>query len=86
MNYDSLTSDEKAKMMALEVGDISRVTFTPNNVGAAVSQYGQVIRVGNTAGPGRHDMSISFTSLDWTFLVLGDAVFGKLDSNNALAF
>jgi len=42
--------------------------------------------VGNTTSPGRHDISISFTSLDWTFLVLDDAVFGKLDSNNALAF
>jgi hypothetical protein len=86
VNYDSLTSGQKAEMLALEVGDISRVTFTPNGVGDPISQYGQVIRVGNTAGPGRHDMTISFTSLDWTFLVLDDAVFGKLDSNNALAF
>jgi hypothetical protein len=31
-------------------------------------------------------MFISVASLDWSFLVLDDAVFGKLDSNNALAF
>ena len=86
VNYDSLSAPHKAVMLALEIGDICSVSFTPNNVGAAVFSYGQIIRVGNTTGPGRHDISISFTSLDWTFLVLDDAVFGKLDNNNALAF
>ena len=86
VNLDSLTSGQKAEMLGLEIGDISRVTFTPNNVGDPISQYAQVIKVGHQTAPGRHDMSISFASVDKTFLVLNDAVFGKLDSTNVLAF
>jgi len=86
VNLNSLSADEKAEMLGLEIGDICLVTMTPNNLGAAISQYAQIIKVGHKIQRDRkHDMYLSFASLDWTFLVLDDAVFGTLD-NNYLAF
>ena len=86
VNLDTVGSTNKATCLALECGDVISITFTPNGIGAPIEQYGQIIRISHELEPLRHDMFISVSSLDWTFLVLDDAVFGKLDSNNALAF
>ena len=86
VNLDTVGSANKATCLGLEIGDIINITFTPNNIGSAIQQYGQVIRINHEIETSRHDMFISVSSLDWTFLVLDDSVFGKLDSNNALAF
>ena len=86
VNLDTVGSANKATCLGLEIGDIINITFTPNNIGSAIQQYGQIIRINHEIETSRHDMFISVSSLDWTFLVLDDSVFGKLDSNNALAF
>lgn len=86
VNLDTVGSANKATCLGLEIGDIINITFTPNDIGDPIQQYGQIIRLNHEIEPSRHDMFISVASLDWTFLVLDDAVFGKLDSNNALAF
>lgn len=86
VNLDTVGSANKATCLGLEIGDIINITFTPNGIGSPIQQYGQVIRINHEIETSRHDMFISVSSLDWTFLVLDDTVFGKLDSNNALAF
>jgi hypothetical protein len=86
INLDTVGSTYKATCLALEMGDVISITLTPNGIGDPIQQYGQVISIGHSIGTSRHDMFISVASLDWSFLVLDDAVFGKLDSNNALAF
>ena len=86
VNLDTIGSANKATCLGLEIGDVVSISFTPNNIGSPIQQFGQIIRIAHDIDISRHDMSISVASLDWTFLVLNDAVFGKLDSNNALAF
>jgi len=86
VNLDTVGVTYKATCLGLEIGDVVSITFTPNGIGDPIEQYGQIIRISHELEPLRHDMFISVSSLDWTFLVLDDAVFGKLDSNNALAF
>jgi len=86
VNLDTVGGGNKATCLGLEIGDVVSITFTPNGIGDPIEQYGQIIRISHELEPSRHDMFISVASLDWTFLVLDDAVFGKLDSNNALAF
>ena len=86
VNLDTVGATYKATCLGLEIGDVVSITFTPNGIGDPIEQYGQIIRISHELEPLRHDMFISVSSLDWTFLVLDDAVFGKLDSNNALAF
>jgi hypothetical protein len=86
VNLDTVGSVNKATCLGLEIGDIISIEFTPNNIGDPILQFGQIIRIEHSIDTARHDMSISVASLDWTFLVLDDSVFGKLDDNNALAF
>jgi len=86
VNLDTAGTANRASCLGLEIGDIISITFTPNNIGDPIQQYGQIIRIAHNIETERHDMSISVASLDWTFLVLDDSVFGKLDNNNALAF
>lgn len=86
INLDTVGTANKATCLAMEIGDIISIKFTPNNLGSPIEQFGQIIRLAHDVESSRHDMFISVASLDWTFLVLDDLVFGKLDSNNALAF
>jgi hypothetical protein len=86
VNLNTVGSTNKAACLALEIGDIISITFTPNNIGDPIQQFGQIIRIDHSMETRRHDLSFSVASLDWTFLVLDDAVFGRLDENHALAF
>tara|TARA_R110002096_G_scaffold40770_3_gene110800 strand:+ start:4370 stop:5563 length:1194 start_codon:yes stop_codon:yes gene_type:complete len=85
MNLNTMSAPNKATILGLEIGDVISVKFTPNGLGDPIEQFGQIIRVNQEMDSVRHDVSISVASLDWTFLVLDDAVFGILDLNH-LAF
>jgi hypothetical protein len=85
MNVDTLSTGNRATVLGLELGDVILLKFTPNGIGDPIEQYGQVIRLDSEITNDRHDVTIGLTSLDWTFLVLDDAVFGILDSAH-LAF
>ena len=86
VNLNTVNETQKASCLALEIGDIISITFTPNDIGDPIEQFGQIIRIAHNIQTTRHDVSFSIASLDWTFLVLDDAVFGTLNENNALAF
>jgi len=85
MNVDTLSAPDKVTVLGLELGDVVLLKFTPNGVGDPIAQYGQVIKLDSTISASRHDVTIGLTSLDWTFLVLDDALFGTM-GNNYLAF
>lgn len=85
MNLDTMGSANKATVLGLELGDVILLKFTPNGVGDPIEQYGQVIAIQHDIEKTRHDMQIGLASLDFTFLVLDDAVFGTM-GNNSLAF
>jgi hypothetical protein len=86
INLNNVSAPQKVTCLGLEIGDVISISFTPNNIGSPIQQFGQIIRLGHSIDSDRHDMFISVSSLDWSFLVLDDQVFGRLDSNNALAF
>lgn len=85
INLNNLTSGQKATVLGLELGDVTLFKFTPNRIGSPIEQYGQIIKIDHRIDQNRHEVSIGVTSLDWTFLVLDDAVFGILDVDH-LAF
>jgi len=86
INLDGISSAQRASVLGLELGDVVKITFTPNSLGDPIVQYGQVIRLDHEIEQTRHDVVLGLASVDWTFLVLDDAIFGTMDSNNALAF
>jgi len=75
-----LDETDQDKMYGLEIGSICLITFTPNNIGDAITRYVEVIRVDHTATPEEHIIILGFKSLDYASLVLSDAEFGKLDT------
>ena len=85
MNLDTMSAPNLASVLALELGDIALIKFTPNSIGDPILQYGQIISLDNSIEGQRHDITIGVTALDWTFLVLDDALFGTI-GNNSLAF
>lgn len=85
MNLDTMGSANKATVLGLEIGDVILLKFTPNGIGDPIEQYGQIIGIQHDIEKTRHDMRIGLASLDFTFLVLDDAVFGTM-GNNSLAF
>jgi hypothetical protein len=85
MNLDAMTELDLDSVLALELGDIVLIKFTPNDIGDPITQYGQIISLDNDVEGTRHDITIGVTALDWTFLVLDDALFGTMN-DNYLAF
>lgn len=86
LNLDRLDTSDRASIIGLEIGDVVRVKFTPNQTGTAIDRYAQIIRIAHSVEPQRHDVVFSFDSLDATPLVLDDLVFGTIDSTNVLGF
>lgn len=70
------------QILDLELSDIVKVTFTPSGIPPAIVQYAQVIRCDHSVDDmGNHYVSIGLATLDTSFLVLDDTVFGRLDEN-----
>ena len=85
MNLDTMSAGDRADVLGIELGDVILLKFTPNGIGLPIEQYGQVINIQQDIETTRHDLRIGVASLDFTFLVLDDNVFGTMN-NNSLAF
>jgi len=73
-------------VLALEMGDVVQVVFTPGQVGDPIEKFAEIIAIDNNIDPTQHIIRFGFQTLDFASLVLDDEVFGKLDSGNALGF
>jgi hypothetical protein len=85
VSLDGLTGQQKEDVLQFELGDIIQIRFTPNQLGDPIERYGQIIGIAHSVGVDRHQITFSFGSLDFAFLVLDDEGFGILDEN-VLAF
>ena len=83
---DQRTPAQQADLLALEIGDVVEIKFSPNNIAPSIEKYAEIIAINNSIDSQNHVMTLGFATLDFALLVLDDAVFGKLDSGNALAF
>lgn len=83
---DQRTAIQQAEILALEIGDVVQIKFTPNGVTPAIEKYAEIISLDHAVDTINHVLTMGFSTLDFSLLVLDDAVFGKLDNGNALAF
>lgn len=83
---DQRTPAQQADLLALEIGDVVEIRFSPNNIAPSIDKYAEIISIENSIDSQNHVMTLGFATLDFALLVLDDAVFGKLDNGNALAF
>lgn len=83
---DQLPTIQQAQLLGLELGSVVKIIFTPNGIAPAIEKYAEIIRIDHSITITNHVVSLGFATLDFTLFVLDDPEFGKLDSNNALAF
>lgn len=83
---DQLPTVDQTAILGLELGSVVRIRFTPNGIAPAIEKYAEIIRIDHSITITNHIVSLGFATLDFTLFVLDDPEFGKLDSNNALAF
>lgn len=86
MQLEVLTPTERAKILALELGDTVQVKFTPNNIPPAIIRFAEVIKIDQAVTQTSHKITLGLASLDFSFWRLSDAVFGRLSSGNSLAY
>lgn len=86
VDLDQVTAGQRATVIGLEIGDVVRVKFTPNQVGSQIDRYNQIIKIQHDIAPTQHIVTFGFDSLDVTPLVLDDTIFGTIDTTNVLGF
>lgn len=84
VNMLRLSTAQVAQVLALELGDTVNVTWTPNNIGSAISQYVTIDAIEHAISPADHQITFTLSQTIAAF-ILDDATFGVLDSN-ALGF
>ena len=83
---DELSPANQAAMLALELGDVVSIKFTPNAITPSIEKQAEIIRIDQSIDTENHIMTLGFATLDFSLLLLDDSQFGKLDAGNALAF
>jgi hypothetical protein len=80
VNLAGLTSAQVNQVLALELGDNVLVSWTPNSVGSAISQYVSIDGIEHNATPA--DYTVKFTMSESTAaFILDDATWGVLDDD-----
>jgi len=78
VNLHALTESEQNEVLALEIGDTTKVEFKPNDIGDKIERYVRIISIKQDVNPQSHIVRFGFQETQLR-IVLDDAVFGKLD-------
>jgi len=68
-------------ILGLEIGSVCQIKFTPNGIAPTISKYAEVIAISHQVSLTEHRVTLGFQTIDVSFFVLDDPVFGLLDSN-----
>jgi hypothetical protein len=82
----NLTEEQQNAVLGLELSDIVRVKFTPNNIPPAIDRYAEIIGISHSATPVSHKVTFNLASTEYYFFTLSDLVFGRLSSGNSLGY
>jgi hypothetical protein len=80
VRLNDLTSAQQTSILGLELGDFVNVIFTPSNLPPAINKYASVIRLNHSVDiSGEHIVTLGLNTLNFTYLILDDLIFGRLD-------
>jgi hypothetical protein len=80
VRLNNLDLTNQNKVLNLELGDFVQVVFTPSGIPPAINKYAQVIRANHSVDlSGEHIVTLGLNTLNFTYLILDDLVFGRLD-------
>lgn len=75
-----ITAAQKASVLALDLGAPVAVSWTPNAIGSAITQYVTIDQIEHTATPDSHFVKFTLSQSAVAF-VLDSSQFGVLDTN-----
>lgn len=76
VNLDSVSAENRAALLALELGDVVFVEFTPSGIPPAIVKAGRVISVAQDHQPSISRITIGLASIDGSPFVIGSSIFG----------
>lgn len=82
----AITPEQKAQVLDLELADVVKVEFTPNNIGDPIERYGKVIGIAQQFTPSSEEIILKLETTEGSLFVLDDPVFGRLDAGNLLGW
>jgi hypothetical protein len=80
IDLGQISTAEANQILGIEIGQLCRVKFTPNNIAPAILKYAEVISIAHSADINKHTVTLGFSTLDYVSFILDDIVFGKLDT------
>jgi hypothetical protein len=80
INLLRLTTAQLGQVLNLELGDAILVSWTPNNVGSAISQYVTIDAIEHAISPADHQITFTLSETIAAF-ILDDPAWGVLDTN-----
>jgi hypothetical protein len=86
ITLNSKTPAEQTTLLALELGDVVRIKFTPNGIPPAIDKFAEIISIRHAVDSTNHILQFGFATLDSSAWRLSDAVFGRLSAGNSLAY
>jgi hypothetical protein len=81
---DNLETVDQERLLALEIGDVVRIKFTPNKIPPVITKLAEVIRIDQDIAPSGHVISFGFSTLDFDIWTLSGGELGKLSNGNVL--
>ena len=88
VNVYSLSDEDQTAVLALELGDVVTLKFTPGGVSPQIVQYAKVVRINSTivdAGK-RYELEFGLENFQDFPIVLNDAEYGKIGEDYVLGF
>lgn len=82
ITLNKLTAEEKASLLALELGDFVVVKFTPSGIPPQIARAGKVIRLDQSHDPNIQRISIGLQTYTYPVFILDDLFLGKLDTSS----
>lgn len=82
VTLDNLSQENQDKVLALEIGDVVRVEFTPSGIPPAIEQNCRVIGISHDWSPSIKRINIALERIDIGLFILDSATFGLLDQDS----
>lgn len=78
---NGLTTAQVNEVLALELGDLVQIVYTPSGIGDAIDQFVRLDAIEHSIDPAQHRIRFSFSRGEDPALVLDSTSFGILDTN-----
>lgn len=78
---DVLSEAQQNEVLALEIGDVVQVRFTPSGIPPAIEQFVRVIGISHDWQNNEKRVNLSLETLDFSLFILDDPIFGVLDED-----